>query len=179
MVSPHLAPSCWGHSMPRSHCCTREAFLKAIQTSHWLISLWVCLSLSIGDGNGPAGQQSCPWSLSHSGTLILWHAELEPILWAFFLLDLISSWWLTSESVRAINYPYSPLNLANTGLCVEQRNYTWMGRGKAVSQIEGTAPRAHCIATTFTHWKIIIKIHPNHVSFVVLSKLNKCSFTAW
>lgn len=111
--------------------------------------------------------------------LILRHAEPEPVLWAFFLSELISSWWLTSESIRVLNYRYSPLNLANAGLCMEQRNYTWMGRGKAVAQIEGTAPRAHCIATTLAHWKLIIKICLNRVSFVVLSKLNKCSFTAW
>lgn len=53
------------------------------------------------------------------------------------------------------------------------------GQEKTAAHTEGTAPRARYIATTFAHWKLIIESLLNHLSFVALSKLNKCSFTAW
>lgn len=179
MVSPHLAPSCWAHSMPRSHCSHQRGTSEShsnIPLANFPLGLPVTLH---GWWKWPSRAAELPMASVSLQHLILRHAELKPILWAFFLLGLISSWWLTSESIRILNYHYSPLNLADAGLCMEQRNHTWTGRGKAAAQIEGTAPRAHCIATTVTHWKLIIKICLNHVSFVVLSKLNKRSFTAW
>lgn len=142
---------------PFGFACHSPWMMKMVQEGS-RAAYWVCLTLA-------SNFKAC-------------RAEANPLS-IFFLLDLISSWWLTSESIRVLNYHCSPLNLADAGLCMEHRNYTWTGRGKAAAQIEGTAPRAHCIATTVTHWKLIIKIHLNNVSFVVLSKLNKCSFTAW
>lgn len=86
MVSPHLAPSCWAHSMPRSHC----SHLRGTSESHSNIRLAdFPLGLPVtlhGWWKWSRRAAELPIESVSLWHLILRHAELKPILWAFFSL---------------------------------------------------------------------------------------------
>lgn len=123
MVSPHSAQPCWKHSMPRSHCSHQRGTSESHSDLTWA-DFPSGFAITLHQWQKRSGRAAAlpmeSVSLQH---LILRCDKSEPVLWAIFFLCLISSWWLTSESGRVLNYSYSPLNLGNIGLCNEQRHY--------------------------------------------------------